>query len=155
MVVSFRVEHTSELVTARNHNKIMNLQLRDTMERHKNVGLPQRFRQGPKTRPGGEFGFKARTRKYQRRKSKLKGHLKPNVWTGETRTKASLSVVRATAKVARLYFRASFPMTLERRNEFERMSRLEQYKYVKTFKRRYTEMANSKQFKRKRRKRIK
>ena len=154
MVVSFRIEHNSELVTARNHKKILNINFREMMTRHRDVGMPQRFRRSPKTRQGGEFGFERRTRKYQIRKQKRKGHKKPNVWTGQTEATAKGSTVRATSKGARIYFRTHFPLTLQRRNEFERISRTEQAKYLKTFKRRYIEMANSRQFKRKRRKRI-
>lgn len=154
MFWSIRIEHNSELVTARNHKKILNLLYRETMTRHKNVGLPQRFRKGPKTRQGGEFGYKQRSRKYQKRKQKTKGHLIPNVWSGKTRDMAKSSIVRATAKGASAKFRTHFPMTPERRNEFERISPKEQQKYIKTLKRRYIELANSKQFKRKRKKRI-
>lgn len=151
---SLRIEHNSELVTKRNHDKILNLLFRETMTRHKNVGLPQRFRKGPKTRPGGEFGYEKRSIKYQKQKQKTKGHLTPNVYTGKTREVSRTSIVRATSKGASLQFKTHFPMTTQRRNEFERISPKEQQKYIKTLKRRYIELANSKQFKRKRRKRI-
>lgn len=155
MVISLRFEHKSDLVTKRNHDKIMNKLHRTTMERHQRVGLPARFRQGPKTRPGGEFDFEKRSLKYQRRKKKRKGHLKPNVWTGKTLQRAKSAQVRATAKGGRIYFRSHFRMRLSRLNEFERISPLEVSKYIRTMKREYVEMANSPQYRRKRKRKIK
>jgi len=155
MVVSFKVVQNTELVTTRSHKKILNILFRETMTRHRDVGLQSRFRRGPKTRPGGEFGFEKRSRKYQKRKNRKKGHLKPNVWSGKTREAAKSSVVRATAKGGRVQFRGSHPLTTERRTEFERISGRELDKYIKTFKRRYTELANNSKFQRKRRKRVK
>lgn len=124
------------------------------MTRHRDVGLPGRFRKGPKTRPGGEFGFEKRSVRYQRKKKKKKGHLKPNVYTGETRELAKSSKVRATAKGGRIYFRGNFPMTSERRDEIEQPSGQEILKYAKTMRREYAEMANLKRFKRKRKRRL-
>lgn len=155
MVIVFRIEQSSEMVTQRNHNKIMNTLYRETMTRHKQTGLQSRFRQGPKTRPGGEFGFSKRSLRYQRRKAKVKGTLAPNVWSGKTRENARNAKVRATAKGGTINFRTGYRLTFQRRFELEGMSRLEQQKYAKTMKRRYIEMANSRQFKRKRKRRIK
>lgn len=154
MVIVFRIEQTSELVTKRNHNKIMNMLYRETMNRHKKTGLQARFRRGPKTRPGGEFGFSKRSLKYQRRKAKIKGTLAPNVWSGKTRSNARNAIVRATSKGGTINFRTGYRLTYQRRQELEGISQPEQAKYTKTMKRRYYELANSRQFKRKRRKRV-
>lgn len=153
-MIIFKIEHQSELVTARNHNKIMNVNYRELMNRHKQTGLQSRFRRGPKTRPGGEFGFSKRSLKYQRRKQKIKGTLAPNVWSGKTRENAKNATVRATAKRGTIKFPTGYRLTYQRRQELEGISRMEQYKYAKTMKRRYIEMANSRQFKRKRRKKV-
>lgn len=155
MVVSFKVVQNTELVTTRSHKKILNVLFRETMTRHRDVGLQSRFRRGPKTRPGGEFGFEKRSKKYQKRKTRKKGHLKPDVWSGKTRDAAQASTVRATAKGGKIQFRASHALEVERRTELEKISSQELSKYIKTFKRRYTELANSSKFKRKRRKRVK
>ena len=151
---TYRIYYNSSLVTLRNHKKICNILFRETATHHRDIRLPRRFRKGPKTREGGEYGFEMRTRRYQIRKRRKWGHLKPNVWTGETRDQAKTSTVRATAKGGRIYFRTHFKMTPERRAEIERVSEPEQRADVKTLKRRYGEMTRMKRFQRQRRKRL-
>lgn len=149
-----RITYNSDLVTPRNHKKIMNILFREVATRHRDIRLPRRFRKGPKTREGGEFGFDRRSRKYQVRKRRKKGHLNPNVWSGETRALAKVAKVRATSKRSRIYFRGHFPLTSERRAELERVSRPEQRADVKTLTRRYREMVRLKRFRRQRRRRL-
>lgn len=151
---NYRITYESNLVTPRNHNKIMNILFRDVATRHRDVRLPRRFRKGPKTREGGEYGFDRRTLKYQRRKRRKKGHLNPNVWSGETRELAKSAKVRATAKRARIYFRSHFKMTSERHDEIERVSGPEKRADVKRMTREYAEMANMKRFRRTRKRRL-
>lgn len=149
-----RITYDSDLVTPRGHKKIMNILFRETATHHRDIRLPRRFRKGPKTREGGEFGFDRRTRGYQIRKHRKKGHLNPNVWSGKTRDMAKTAKVRATAKGSRIYFRGHFPLTSERRAEMERVSQPEQRADIKTMTRRYGEMARLKRFRRQRRRRL-
>lgn len=153
-MVGFRITQETNLVTDRNHKKILNILFRKTLTHHRDIRLVRRFIRGPKTRPGGEFKFEARTRKYQIQKKKKVGHLKPNVVTGETKERAKTAKVRATSKGGSIRFNSHFPLTEERRGEFERVSHKEQRADIKTMKREYSAMANSNRFKRKRRKRI-
>ena len=149
-----RISYNSDLVTPRSHRKILNILFRETATHHRDIRLPRRFRKGPKTREGGEFGFGMRTRRYQIRKRRKWGHLNPNVWTGKTRALARVAKVRATAKGSRIYFRGHFPLTSERRDEMERVSQPEQKADAKTMTRRYGELSRMKRFRRQRRRRI-
>lgn len=69
---------------------------RDLMTQHGAVALPLHFKSNEKTRPGGEWNYKARGIAYTRRKRKITGQSAPNVYSGTLRD-AVLSRVRVRA----------------------------------------------------------
>lgn len=153
-MTSLQVSQITRLVNVRNHKKILNISIREIVTHHRDIRLSRRFRRGPKTRQGGEYLFEPRTRKYQRKKKRDLGHLKPNVFSGETRERAKSAKVRATSKSGSIRFSSHFPMTEERRGEMERISSKEQKQDRKSLRTSYARMAKMRRFKRKRKTRI-
>lgn len=123
MVAQIFVQIDANLYTKRGHKVALNHALRTSLEWWRDNRLPQRFENNAKTRPGGELGFFTRSKGWQLKKAKVKGHQRPNVYSGALRASVlTNSPVRATAGAnPKATFRAkcTFPMTPARRREFE------------------------------------
>ena len=71
-----------KIVTDAAHRRIMKQVLFETAVRYRERTFPKHFQDIPETRPGGTYGYRARTEKYQARKQKSQGHRKPFVYQG-------------------------------------------------------------------------
>lgn len=137
--------------TVRKHNQLMRLLLRESLELHRDVRMRQHF----STSAYQEYGYAPRSKGYQLRKAKKKGHQRPWVWTGETeRTMHAGSVITATKDRGRLRFRVRFPLTLQRRRELESFSAKDVDEIKRRLKTRYGEMVKLPEWKETRRRRI-
>jgi hypothetical protein len=59
--------------------------LRLSLLEHRVKRLPERFKGGSGTAPGGKFQFKRRSSRYNKRKQRIWGHSTPLVYSGELR----------------------------------------------------------------------
>lgn len=138
--LAFTVERKG--VTKRTHGKIMRRLNRQAMTRIRFEFLPRHFRSNSYTRPGGEYGYAARGRKYQLAKAKQKGHQKPLVYSGRMQiTMMSSARITATQQGGKLYLRNYYAMTVQRRAEVERMANAEREAIRARFERDYARMA--------------
>jgi len=121
--IEFVIERDESIASVRVHNTALKNAFREMGERHRQVVMGDHFKQNAKTRPGGEYGYEERSKRYKERKAK-KGRTQPLVLTGKLRreTKAR-SKVTATKNGAKFVARAHFPLTSQRRKELEAMTR--------------------------------
>lgn len=70
--------------------------LRLSLLEHRVKRLPERFKGGTGTKPGGKFQFRRRSSRYNKRKQRLWGHSIPLVFSGDLRD----SVLRSARVVA-------------------------------------------------------
>lgn len=146
-MITLYAEMEGSILTKRGHNKMMRVLLMEAMQEHRWNTLPQHFERNAKTAPGGEYGYRKRTAKYQRRKAKKVGHQIPLVLTGRLAAMIqSNAKITATSKQARLRTRGYFPMKVELRKEIEVISSEEQSKLKNDLKRKYVEYAKLKSF---------
>jgi hypothetical protein len=78
---------------------------RSAMLAHVLTNLRKHFEDNPLTRPGGPYGFKARTRKYLKRKLAATGSTAPNVYTGRMR---EIVLANPEAKITATQHRSRF-----------------------------------------------
>lgn len=142
----------SNLVNKRTHGVLMEKLNRQAMTRIRFNYLPRHFQVNENTRPGGGYGYTARTGRYQIRKAKTKGHQKPLVWSGKMLISImSSSRITATQKVGNLYVRNYMPMSPQRRSEVENLAPAERVEITERLQRDYVRLAALPQYQRKRR----
>lgn len=119
-MASLVIDVQTKLYTARGHAKVMRHVLRNRMEFWKSEMLPTHFQNNELTRPGGGYGYEARSAKYQIRKARKYGHQRPLVRTGrlEGVVRAN-STITATQHKATFRAKGYFPMTQQMRREIE------------------------------------
>lgn len=143
---------TSSLVTARTHGQLMRKLNRQAMTRIRFGFLQRHFENNQFTRPGGPYGYKARTARYQIRKAKTKGHQKPLVFSGRMlATMTSSARITATQKGGRLTLRNYYAMTTQRRSEVENLAESEREEIVQRMERDYVRLAARPEYQRIRR----
>lgn len=146
----------SDMVTDRTHAKIMYEAMHKVAMTHKRVTLGKHFKKVPETQPGGAYGYVKRGELYTRRKLAKYGHDTPNVRTGYLRNQVySRSVVTATQHKSRVYIRAPFPLTEQRRRELEAITTAETGEAQKIATDTYAAMVADPKNQRTRRKRVK
>ena len=148
-----------DLVTERTHKRILKQVNREIGVLHRNRTLKKHFENNAETRPGGDYGYEARTKKYQIRKAKKKGHQKPLSFTGDMRRVVTgSSRITATQHRWRVYARTGKKLNLQLgqqiKNELEVVSEAEISKYISLMEKRYVQLANQPQNRRKRRKKL-
>lgn len=123
----------SDLVTGRMHAKLARESLRLAAHHHLYVRMGKHFREEPETAPGGEYGYAARSRRYNERKRRQFGHTRPNDRTGKLKRHIrSNSTITATQHRSRLMMRGYFELNVkgsknrgmndDRRKELEAIS---------------------------------
>ena len=146
----------SDMVTDRTHAKIMREAMHKVAMTHKRVTLGKHFKKLPETEPGGAYGYVKRGALYTRRKLAKYGHNIPNMRTGYLRNRVySQSVVTATQHRSRVYIRAPFPLTEQRRRELEAITPVEVAEAQILATETYQALAANPKNQRKRRKRVK
>ena len=148
---------TSEILTSRGLGQIQRIANRVTMVEHRTVNLKRRFENNELTRPGGPLGFTPRTKRYQIRKAKSKGHQRPNVFTGDMRAAVLGSArVTATQKNARVVARGTGSSRLwnDRREEIEAVAPVEESRLQETWLETITQLASQRQYMKKSRVKI-
>jgi len=146
------VELRSDLLTTRQHAKIMRDVNREIMERHRRLILRRHFEGTPETRAGGAWDYAPRSLKYNRWKKRKVGHTIPLVLTGKLKQIVlTQSKITATQHRSRLYVRGYFPMKPELRDEIEAVSSQDAAALVKWAKKEYIDRANDPANRRKRR----
>lgn len=150
-----------DLVTERTHKRILKQVNREIGVLHRNRTLKKHFENNAETRPGGAYGYEARTKKYQIRKAKKKGHQKPLSFSGTMqRNVTSTSRVTATQHKWRVYARIKTTKPLKPllsqqiKDELEAVAEAEIDKYISLMEKRYVQLANQPQNRRKRRKKL-
>jgi hypothetical protein len=157
MTVPITFEVNEDLCTERGHRRIMNQLLREEMEHHRDARIPKHFDGSPETTAGvGGYGYKARSRKYQRQKLKKFGHNTPLVYSGRLRDSIrQSSKITATANRCSWKARSYFPLKPERRAEIEAVSNRERIEIAKSVEKKYAEQAARPENRRQRRRRSK
>lgn len=154
--LSIKIEMRKDLVTPRTHNRIMLQINRELGEHHKKHTIKKHFENVPETRPGGAYGYEKRGQRYAYRKQRKVGHRKPNVYSGRMRsTVLSAGIVRQTKSRWTFTAKNYFPMRAAQRDELEAVASGEVDEMLKRIRRRYIELANRPENRRKRRERVK
>lgn len=154
-----KIEWNEDLATERTHKRLLKQVNRDIAVLHRNRTLRKHFENRAETRPGGEYGYAARTKKYQIRKAKKTGHQRPMVFSGDMlRTVTSTSRITATKDKWRVYARTGkkFRPLLGRqiKDELEAVAESELDHYLSLMQKRYVILANRPENRRKRRKKL-
>lgn len=150
------ITYDEDLLTQASHRKILNQLFRESLEHHKQVILPRHFKHVPETTPGGAYGFRKRSDRWLKKKKRMGKPDEPNVFTGGLRSRVlGASKVRATFRRGTLTAKAPWPLTTRRRSELEVVSNREQERMTKKIEKGYVKRANSPEFRRKRRRKIK
>lgn len=153
-MLAIAYEITSSTVTPRTHRTLMRRLNRQLLARQRDVNFPKHFENRPETRPGGAYNYEPRTKRYQIRKARAKGHQLPNVWTGRTRLLVRANAkITATANGGRLRTSTHFPRNAVRRQELEVVSVAEQKEHAERAGRDYVRLAGRPEYQRKRRSR--
>lgn len=132
-------------LSARDNARLLRDLNREVLTKHSIEVIPKHFESNAQTRPGGEWGYRARTSKYNKTKRKKHGHAKPNVYSGELlkAVLANRKPVRATQYRATLTTRGTNEHRLAdfQRREVEAMSIREREAYAKWQGREYAQRA--------------
>ncbi len=150
-----RIVWNEQRVTERTHARILKQVHREIGVLHRNRTLKKHFENRPETRPGGEYGYERRTKKYQIQKARKKGHQKPLVFSGDMqRTVTGTSRVTATQHRWRVYARTGKTLrtllSQQIKDELEAVSQSEVDHYLSLMERRYAQLANRPENQRKR-----
>lgn len=146
----------TEMLTKRGVSQISRQANRLEMVSHKVNRLPLHFQNVPEARPGGAWGYKARSRKYQIRKARKHGHQRPLVFSGELEQAVLRSAkVTATTTRARIIARGSRKsnLTTQFREEIEAISSAEEQQAAENWGETFRTLAAKPQFKKKIKKR--
>lgn len=152
-VIAFSASVKTELLTARGVTQISRQANRLEMVSHKVERLPLHFQNVPESRPGGEWGYKPRKKKYQIRKARKFGHQKPLVATGELEQAVLRSAkVTATSKRAKIIARGSRSsnLTAQFREEIEAITSAEEQQAAENWGETFTTLANDPRYQKKR-----
>ena len=121
MPVALGFRFSTDLVTARTHNKIMRTVNRETGEHIATKVTKKKFQKSALREYPGIVT--PRGEKYNRRKQRKVGHTIPNVLSGRMREHVtSNSRVTATRNGGRVMLRNYFPMQARQRQELEAMN---------------------------------
>ena len=142
------VEVKEKIVTDATHNKIMRQMMFEAAVKYKERTFPKLFEDIPATRTGGTYGYKARRKKYQRRKEKEKGHRKPFVFDGRfardliasTRIKATPNKWTLRGRFSGRGLKGSQQAQFKR--ELSAVSPAEIQDIIRWMRKRYVELAN-------------
>ena len=143
----------TNLVTDRTLGTLMKKLNRGLGNLHKNKTMKKHFAGGPETVPGGGgYRYQRRSKKWNDQKRREDRGTTPLVYTGKLKEKvlSKESKVRATRFKWSYTAKSSFPMTQERRDELEIISRREERQYVKWIQQKFAKAANLPKYKRKR-----
>lgn len=128
MVVSLSIGITSDQVNQRTHNRILKLVNQKSMYIHRDKRMGKHYKDIPETRPGGGYGYDKRSKRYQERKKRKKGHNRPNEWSGKTkRYVRNNSKITATRKGAKFRAKNYFKMREQMRSELEAITPQEEW----------------------------
>lgn len=104
------------------HNRISRSVLHAIAQEHLAFVIPKHFEENPATRPGGPYGYRKRSAKWNRLKMRLYGHNRPNVATGAALSSVlGSSRITATKDRSRLYLKPGHPINAFQREELEAM----------------------------------
>lgn len=154
-MVFLKVVQRSSLVTVRKHRQIMRQLHREVMVKHLRETVPQHFDERAKN----VYHYERRSRKYEARKLRVKGHTRPLVWSGRTlrELKQQEGGIIATATRSRLVYRFHWQnvkaenrrkqstflgQMLKRKQELETFLVREHTEYARWFEQRYAEEVN-------------
>lgn len=131
----------SSLVTARTHGRLMREILYREMVDHLQKRIPKHFVTGADR----VYHMRPRTRKYVKRKLRVKGHNRPLVWSGRTERDliASKHRITRTQKQARLYYKNYFPLKDNQRKEIEIVLEREKAEMARNLGRNYKQECNN------------
>ena len=134
---SFRYD--TKLFTIRGHGRAMNKLYRKLGERHKKFTIRKHFKNVPETRATvGGYHYERRSRRWKKIKLRIKGHTKPNLFSGDLQEAVvSGSKVAATQRKFSFPARAPFPLKEKRREELEVISKREKREYTRWLQRIY------------------
>lgn len=150
------VEIRSPEVTDRTHAKLMRESLSAIAQHHRLVTMGKHFKKNAETAPDGPYGYVARNPRYESQKLKRFGTDAPNVRTKKLmRWTRNNSRVTATQHRSRLYIKAPFPLTEQRRKELESITRDEIRAAQQLATVTYQELVSKPENMRQRRKRVK
>jgi hypothetical protein len=152
-MIAFSSTIETELLTKRGISQISRQANRLEMVSHKVNRLPLHFQNVPESRPGGAWGYKARSRKYQIRKARKHGHQKPLVFSGELEQAVLRSAkVTATATRGRISARGSRKsnLTTQFRDEIEAISSREEQRAAENWGTTFTTLASDSRYQKKR-----
>lgn len=147
LIIALAWKMEGRLTTKRLHTKIM--RTLNQAQALRSLGrMPRHFANVPETKPGGDYDYETRDRKYQIAKAKIKKHQRPLVFT-EDLLKTVLGTMKTVATPTRMVLRAkaSFPLTHERKSELEKVSDKEIEQDLERYERDYIRMANDPSFK--------
>jgi len=143
-------------ITSLSHGRLMNDVMRDMGTAHKIRHLSKHFEAVPETRVGGEYGYAARSLRWQKRKQREGKPSQANVYTGRLREKVLReSQVTATQYRARVKAKGYFPMPDKQRKEIEAVSGKETKYLAGRAGKNYANLAKSDKYKRKKRVKVK
>lgn len=112
-----------EDIGARNHNRISRAVLHSIAQEHLAYVIPKHFGNNPSTRPGGPYGYRKRSERWNKFKMRRYGHTLPLVATGEALISVlGSSRVTATKDRSRLYLKPGHPIPAFAREELEAMT---------------------------------
>lgn len=129
-----------EDIGARHHNRITRAVLHVIAQEHLAFAIPKHFADNPSTRPGGPYGYRKRSAKWNKIKQRLYGHQLPNVASGDARSSVlGSSRITATKDRARLYLKPGHPIHAFQRDELEALTPGELRSYINRANRLYAD----------------
>lgn len=112
-----------EDIGARHHNRISRAVLHAIAQEHLALHVKRHFEDNPSTRPGGPYGYRKRSAKWNAFKQRVFGHQIPNVATGAAMISVlGSSRITATKDRSRLYLKPGHPIHAYQRAELEAMT---------------------------------
>lgn len=160
-VIAFSCTVSHDGVTKAGHAKIMKQLNLGWITRHRDDRLPLHFIDTPANRPGGGYGVRARTSKWNKEKVRSQKGITSvpvaNVFTGElAESVLSKAKITATQHRARLVTRGTptHRLTNWQRKEIASVSMAERKQEAKRAKKDYVALARSPQYKAKRRRKV-
>lgn len=150
-ILSLQIERTE--VGVREHNRIMRATMFAVAYKHWKETIPKHFENNPSTRPGGPYGYRKRSKRWEKLKDRKGGaNKRPNYFTGALfNTVMSGSRITATPSKATLHLRVGFQMPAWQRRELEAITPGELRTYIQTAHRLYQDEVDQSDKKLKRR----
>lgn len=112
MSVPYLVDIRRTTAPKRLHGQASMMTLKSIARFHMGAPIGERFKGGPETEPGGEFGFAPRAADYDARKERVKGHTDPlRGFTDQLRNQIRrMARITATQHRAVIRFRSPHPL---------------------------------------------